>query len=210
MTMPESETGTLPVVRDTELEEFRTVGYWLSLSETGEDTPAVKGASAALRLYYAARLELPPLAAQELSVIKGKLSVGAQLMRALAEREGYRVERVESTDETCTARLYDKGTGQILGETTFTIEDARRAGLIRDRSAWKTHPARMLWARASKNVIVDYAPAVALGMVLDDEVPEITGEIVAETDDADDPDHIDWPEPSEQDRMAVEEPQPVE
>src|SRR6185436_15472462 len=59
---------------------------------------------------------------------------------------------------------------------TFTIVDAKTAGLIRNGSAWQTHPGRMLWARASKNVIVDFAPAVALGLALDDEAAEIGGE----------------------------------
>ena len=36
-----------------------------------------------------------------------------------------------------------------------------------------THPARMLWARASKNAIVDFAPEVALGIAVDDELQEI-------------------------------------
>jgi len=179
-------TENLPAVQARDLERFRTVGYWLSLSESGEDTPKARGASAALRLYYAEQLGLPPLAAQELSVIKGKLVVGAQLLRAIAAREGYRVIRTEESDKSCTARLVDVN-GEILGEATFTIEDAQRAGLIRDRSAWKTHPARMLWARASKNVIVDYAPAVALGLMLDDEKQEITGQVVAEED-------IEWPD----------------
>ena len=31
----------------------------------------------------------------------------------------------------------------------------------------------MLWARASKNAIVDFAPEVALGIALDDELQEV-------------------------------------
>ena len=107
-------------------------------------------------------------------MIKGRLFVSAQLLRALAERHGYRVQRINSDDTAATAVL--ERNGEELGRSTFTIEDAKRAGLIRPNSAWQTHPGRMCWARASKNVIVDYAPGVALGLALDDEAAEYTGQ----------------------------------
>jgi hypothetical protein len=157
----------------TDLERFRTVGYWLSLAESGSESEKAKGAAAALRLYYASELGLPPLAAAELSVINGRVFVGAKLLRALAAQRGYRVVQIESTPETCTAAVEDLNTNRELGRYTFTIEDAKRAGLIRDRGAWKTHPARMLWARASKYVLDDYAPEVTLGIYTDDERAEI-------------------------------------
>jgi hypothetical protein len=171
-----SDPAPLPVVRPhSELDDLARLGLWLSWSESGKDDERSKGAAAALRLYYARELGLTPMAAAELTVINGKLYVGAALLRALARRNGYKVQRLTTSDNpiTCTARIIDRTTGEVLGESTFTIEDAQRAGLIRDRSPWKTHPARMLWARASKNVIVDFAPEVALGIALDDELQEL-------------------------------------
>jgi hypothetical protein len=109
-------------------------------------------------------------------VINGRVFVGAKLLRALAAQRGYRVLQIESTPDTCTAAVEDLGSGRELGRYTFTIEDAKRAGLIRDRGAWKTHPARMLWARASKYVLDDYAPEVTLGIYTDDERAEIIGQ----------------------------------
>jgi hypothetical protein len=163
-------------LRDPELSRIATLGKWLALSETGQDTQQAKGASAALRLYYADKLDLPPLAVAELSVIKGRLVVGAKLLRALAARHGYRVIRTDSSNDSCTAVLIIADTGQEIGRSTFTMADAKNAGLVRDRSAWQTHPARMLWARASKFVLDDYAPEVSLGIVTDDEMAEIEDE----------------------------------
>ena len=154
------------------LDELARLGTWLAASESGDATPTAKGATAALRLYYAAELGLTPMAAAELTVIKGRLYVGAQLLRALAIRAGYRVFRADLSDETCTARLVDRE-GRVVGEATFTIDQAKKAGLVRAGSPWTTHPSRMLWARASKNAIVDFAPEVALGLALDDELQEI-------------------------------------
>jgi hypothetical protein len=170
--MAETVNSTLPAVRESRLDDLARLGTWLALSESGSDSEKAKGAAAALRLYYASELGLPPLAAAELSVIHGRLFVSAQLLRALAERHGYRIQRVDDSDTAATAVL-TKGDVE-LGRSTFTIEDAKRAGLVRARSPWETHPARMCWARASKNVIQDYAPGVALGLSLDDEAAEYT------------------------------------
>lgn len=195
-----TESAGLPAVREpTRLDDLARLGSWLALSESGSDSEKAKGAAAALRLYYAAELGLPPLAAAELSVIKGRLFVSAQLLRALAARAGYQLERDESTDTSCTATLSKDGT--VVGSATYTLEEAKKAGLIRSGSAWTTHPARMLWARASKNVIVDFAPAVALGLALDDEALEYLGEVVAEQDD------VPWPE-GEPEAEYVPRPEP--
>jgi|SRR5215471_7147652 len=164
----------LPTVRArSDLDDLARLGQWLAWSESGKDDERSRGASAALRLYYARELGLTPMAAASLSVIAGKLVIGADLARALARRSGYRVRRIQSDDQVCIADIVVIQTGEILGDATFTIEDARRAGLIRDRSAWKTHPARMLWARASVYAIKDHTPEVLLGIVLDDEQREI-------------------------------------
>jgi hypothetical protein len=162
----------LPAVREaTRLDELARLGQWLALSESGENSEKARGAAAALRLYYISELGLTPMAAAELSLIKGRLYVGAQLLRALAIRAGYRVYRVDSSDTACTARLVDQNS-EVVGEATYTLEQAKTAGIIRQGSPWVTHPARMLWARASKNAIVDFAPEVALGFSLDDELHE--------------------------------------
>jgi hypothetical protein len=193
--MTETLDPNLPAVRGTDLDQLARIGTWLALSESGSDSEKAKGAAAALRLYYAQTLDLPPLAAAEISVIKGRLFLSAQLLRALAMQNGYLVERTDSTDESCTATLFRPSTGELIGSATYTMEDARKAGLIRQGSAWQTNPARMLWARASKNVIVDFAPQIALGISLDDELQEITGEIVHEHDSATDATvEVEWPD----------------
>jgi hypothetical protein len=173
-----SDTALAPViVRDPELDRIARLGRWLAASETGSDAQAAREMSAALRLYYVHELGLPLQAASEVSVIKGRLFVGAKLLRAMAYRQGYRVIRMDGSNEySCTAILIRTDTGERLGESTFTIEDAKRAGLVRGQSAWVSHPARMLWARASKFVLDDYAPEVTLGLGSEDEIPEYTGD----------------------------------
>jgi len=180
------------------------IGQWLAASET--DGPASAAPTAALRLYFAEQLGLTPMAASELSVIHGRLFLQAKLLRAMAAKRGYRVTRTDdSDDKSCTAVLYiavvnPDGSDREIGRYTFTIEDAQRAGLIKDRSAWKTHPARMLWARASKYVLDDYAPEVTLGISTFDELADQRQQPASASPAAED---IPWPEAEEGDWEPV-------
>ena len=156
-----------------EMERLRTLGRWLSLAESGGNDQASLGAAAALRFAYVEALGLPLLAATEISVIRGRLVTGAKLVRALANLAGFTVKRGASSAESVTAVLVETRTGTIVGETTYTIEDARQAGLVRSGGGYVTNPERMLWARASKRVVDDFAPQVSLGLVTPEEQDEI-------------------------------------
>jgi len=155
-----------------ELDHFRTLGHWLGLAEADDGTPASREAGAAYRLYCLAQMDLPWQAAQELTVIRGKLTMSANLLRILAQRAGLRIERVDDSAESCTAVLIHARTGEEIGRSTFTIEQAKRAGLLRAGTPWITYPERMLWARASAYAIRDHAGHVALGLQLADEAEE--------------------------------------
>jgi hypothetical protein len=155
---------------DPAIDRIARVGQWLAASEAGNAQPTrQQEMAAALRLYYVLELGLKPQAASAISVIKGRLYPHTQMLRAMAKSHGYDVVRVHGDDESCTAAVVKTDTGRVLGEYTFTIEQARRAGLIRDGSAWNTYPDRMLWSKAARYALNDYAPQVALGMGGEDE-----------------------------------------
>jgi hypothetical protein len=168
-------TETKPaLVGDPQIDRLARVGMWLAAAENDGKDPQSLGMKAALRLFFAQQLGLPPLAAAEISFVRGRLYPGAKLLRALAVRAGYRIERdPASNDKTCTAILLREATGEEVGRYTFTIEDAQRAKLVKADSAWQTHPARMLWARATKYLLDDYAPEVTLGLGEESELEEI-------------------------------------
>jgi hypothetical protein len=154
---------------DPELNRLARIGEWLAYTESGKKG----GPEAALRLFYAQELGLPKLAATEMDVINGKVRANAKLLRALAVRAGLRVVELEGNNATsCTASLIRVDTGEEIGRRTYTIEQAQTAGLA-SKDIWKKHPQRMLWARASKQVVDDYAPEVTLGILSEDEADEI-------------------------------------
>jgi hypothetical protein len=79
-----------------------------------------------------------------LHIIKGKAVLAANLMAAAIKRAGkydYRV--VVSDDTVCTIYFY--GGGEKIGSSSFSVEDAKRAGLSGDN--WRKYTRAMLFAR---------------------------------------------------------------
>jgi hypothetical protein len=91
-------------------------------------------------------------------IIQGRPSIGANLMAAAVKRSGrydYRV--VEMTDKVCSIRFLQHG--EDLGVSTFTLEDARKAGT----KNLDKFPRNMLFARAMSNGVRWYCPDVFNG-----------------------------------------------
>lgn len=175
---PPQPSTELTLWQNRTLEEIARLGKWLAYAESDDKSQTALGATAALRLFYALTLGLPPTGANDLNVIHGRLHIGAQTYRTLARRAGYRVVKAQVSAESCTAVLFGPD-GAKIAEEIFTIEQAKKAGWIRDGSGWVKTPDRMLWARASSNVIRDYAPEVGLGLGILEEVGDyIEGEAV--------------------------------
>jgi hypothetical protein len=94
-------------------------------------------------------------------LIEGKIALEATAMRALVFRKipGARIDFIECSAERCIVEMQRPG-----GKTNvfaFTIEDARRAGLLGKKN-WK-YPVSMLIARASTIGIRAIFPDAILG-----------------------------------------------
>lgn len=94
-------------------------------------------------------LGIPPTnALSNIIVVQGKPTANAELMAALIYRDhgddALRV--VESTVEVCTIE-YKRATWRRAERYTFSIEDARRANLLKNPT-WNAYPQAMLRARA--------------------------------------------------------------
>ena len=82
-------------------------------------------------------------------VIKGTPALSGELMRALVLREGHMIQpaSMSSTKVTMVGRRHDQP-DMPATEVTYTMDDAKRAGLD-GRENWRKHPQAMLMARAS-------------------------------------------------------------
>lgn len=95
-------------------------------------------------------LGLSPMASLSgIHVINGKPTLSAELMRGLILRAGHHFHVVTVTSTRCTVRGWRREDGpEMATEITWTMDDARRAGLDRNQT-YKKYPKAMLAARAS-------------------------------------------------------------
>lgn len=98
------------------------------------------------------------------AVIQGKPVVGANLTAAAIKQTGkYNYRVIEHTDQKCEIQFFEAG--QPVGKSTFTMEDAKSAGLT-NKDNWKKYPRNMLFARAISNGQKWYAPDVYNGVTV--------------------------------------------
>lgn len=181
MTSTELEPAAqqLERVPNEALDRAARLGLWLAAAESKSSDPKALGMSAALRIAYAESLGLPAHAAQEVHLIRGNLTLSAKLCRALAHQHGLRVVKVDEKADSVTAAVIDDK-GRELGRTTYTLAHAKKQGLSGDN--WTKNPDRMLWARASKRVLDDFAPWVTVGVLSVEQAEDWTGEPVQVAD----------------------------
>lgn len=98
-------------------------------------------------------LGLPPMTAlRHVQVVEGSPSLSAEYKRARVLAAGHDLDILELSTTRCRVSGKRRGSGKPPLEITFTIDDAKRAGLVKQRGAWETRPRRMLFARASTEV----------------------------------------------------------
>lgn len=120
-------------------------------------------------------------ALNDVHVIKGKPTLSANVQLAIARRAGVRTRWVVSTDTEATLRLWVPGDPDPVDET-FTIDDAKRAGLA-NGDGWRKYPKAMLRARVSAAAIRAHCPEVLGGTVYDpDELRTIDAQPVEAVD----------------------------
>ena len=98
-----------------------------------------------------------------ISVIKGKPTMSAEMMRALVMRAGHRFAVTEFTDESVTVTVARKEWPEDVQQFTFTMADAKHAGLA-NSDTYRKHPKAMLLARATSAACRAVFPDVVSGM----------------------------------------------
>lgn len=120
-------------------------------------------------------LGLPAMASlRAVHIIEGKHSLSADAMVALVLKSGFAeyFEPVEFDAMKSTWETKRKG-GRNPQRFTYTIEEARAAGLIKDKSGWSKSPTDMLNARAKSKLARLVYPDVVGGFYTPDELREI-------------------------------------
>src|SRR5262245_44212554 len=149
--------------RQREELDIQTIGEIFSKSGFFQD--AQQAAQAITKILAGRELGIGPMASMTgIFLVKGRITLSANLIASLIKRSGrysYRVKRLDN--EACAITFLDGG--EPIGESTFTKEDAIAAGLWGQQGPWKSYPRNMLYARAISNGAKWYCPDIFGGPV---------------------------------------------
>jgi hypothetical protein len=136
-----------------------------AFAESGMFADTKSAAQAIVKIQAGQEIGIPPFAAMTgIHIIQGKPTIGAGLIASRLKGSGkydYRV--VDASEKVCSIDFYQGNTK--IGNSTFTIEDARKA-LTKNIDKF---PKNMLFARAISNGVKWYCPDIFSGPVY---VPE--------------------------------------
>lgn len=139
----------------------------LTISGTEMVPGAMRGRSDAVMAAMMMGYELglgPMQSLDSLHVITGKVGLTAEAMRALVLQAGHTFI-LSATNEQATVRCRRKTWPEgEMATFTWTMEDARKAGINRQGSGWTKYPRAMLSARVSSEAARATFPDVLKGM----------------------------------------------
>jgi hypothetical protein len=116
----------------------------------------------------------PIKAAMRYSVIQGKPAMKADAMLSDFQTIGGTCKWItESSDCEKAEAIFTHPVHAPDGQTVrFTVEDARRAKLLKPDSGWEKYPASMLRARVVSSAIRMVAPGIVAGLYTPEEVAD--------------------------------------
>ncbi len=114
----------------------------------------------------------PMVSLRSIYLVEGKVTLAADVQLALMMRTGATYQWL-SDGRNGTAQLKLQRPGQPAHIQTFTIEDARQAGLT-GKDVWKKYPAAMLRARCVSGAGKAAFPDVLAGVYLREELDDVT------------------------------------
>jgi len=143
---PENKIVPLGIPSEHEMMVYHT------MAETAVSSKMYKGigekAGVMMIMLAARELGIPCMQALNggLNVIQGKVEISARMMNALIRKAGHQIINKENTDTHCTLIGKRCDTGETQ-ETTFSLEDAQRAGLVKVGGGWNKFRDRFYLVR---------------------------------------------------------------
>lgn len=130
------------------MDDLRTLGDVFAKSGFFKDAGDVS--KAIVKIIAGAEIGFGPVASMTgIYLVQGRVTLSANLMGAAIKRSGrYNYRITQHTDSICEIEFLENG--QPIGKSSFTIEEAKRAGLL-SNPTWTKYPRNMLFARAMSN-----------------------------------------------------------
>jgi hypothetical protein len=149
-----------------------------TFAESGLFTDAKQQAQAFVKIIAGQEIGIPPFAAiSGIHIVQGKPTIGAGLIASCIKGSGKYDYKVIKLDETACSLDFYQGK-EKLGNSTFTIADARKA----QTKNIDKFPKNMLFARAISNGVKWFCPDVFSGPVYTpEEMQDISHEVIPST-----------------------------
>lgn len=169
-------------VRHSQVTEVQRLGGLLAAS--GYFADAREMAQAAVKVLAGEELGIPPVASMMgINLIKGKIALSGNLIASRIRAHGYEYRHKQFDAKGCVLEFLGKpdakGNRALLGESSFSEEDAVKAGVFSEM--YKKYPRNMYFNRAISNGAKWYTPEVFAGAPV--YVPEELGAAVDEQGD---------------------------
>lgn len=108
-----------------------------------------------------------------LYAVHGKVEMSAAMMNQLIRQHGHSVSRdAKSNDSICILHGKRKDNGDTWTES-FSIDEAKRAGIYSEKGTWGKYPRDMLFARALSRLARQLFPDVIKGCYVEEEIPKL-------------------------------------
>jgi len=107
------------------------------------------------------------------SNIGGKITMSAELMNSLIRRAGHKL-KIEQCDNVACIIIGERADTKETATVSFTLEEARKAGLVKSGGAWEKYTSDMLFARCLSRLRRRLFPDVATRAYVEGEIEEET------------------------------------
>lgn len=165
------QRALVPVATKEEIADLYTWGKMMVASGFFKD--ARSEAAAAVKILMGRALGFDMISSMTgLHIVEGRPTLGANLMAHAVKRSGkYTYRVIEHDEQHCVIHFFERveahgeadAAMQKIGESSFTIDDAKRAGLVKAQSNWEKWPRNMVFARALSNGVRWHCPDVFSG-----------------------------------------------
>lgn len=165
--MVSQKQNALTIKSEIQLTSFSDAMKFAEVMAKSGAFPDTPPALALAKIQTGAELGFGPMASlRGVYIVHGRTGLYYTMVGACVRRHGYDYEVTEHTPKKCTIRFL-RG-AKVLGESTYTIDDAKRAGLLRNQN-YEKNPLNMLFARAMTNGQRFYCPDATNGLPIMDE-----------------------------------------
>jgi hypothetical protein len=163
--------ASLALVPLSDMQQMAKIGVESNFFGIKKPTEAM-----ALMLIAQAEGKHPATVFSQYHVIQGRPALKADAMLARFQQAGGSVQWTERTDKSCAATFVHPQGGKC--DIRWTLDDAKRAGLLSGKSNWTQYPRQMLSARVVSEGVRAVFPGVLGGFYTPEEVGQF--EAVAE------------------------------